>query len=162
MNPTNAGASAAAPSRRDKPVARTGSGGGAAVDLTPYAGLTDEEKKHPFNVTLLCSAAVLEAEIAAAQQKPSSSFEAEMRAGQLETQYQILVMRIENGQLDQPGYLAMVEERIRRDKFLAQYFLKVKGEQSTAISIMKRVKVMQKECTDLKAALAGGGGAAEG
>jgi hypothetical protein len=114
-------------------------------------GLTLEETEWPRAVEHLVSLAVLErtqsnfeSRIASGKLGEDEREEATMELGSVKLKIQLLMNRVQNGELSQDAYVAEVTARIARDRKLADW-LRKHGRGADATEVAKRVEVAERE-----------------
>lgn len=118
--------------------------------VTDFSSLSDMEKSDPLSVNLFCSNDVMDAEIAAIETQLVKAISEEekadlqMRHALISARLNILIEHVQSNKLSLDDYLHNIEIRITQDKLLAVY-CNTHNMKTEALSVMKRVKIMQKE-----------------
>jgi hypothetical protein len=122
-----------------------------------YSILTVQEKQDPLSIDFYAvSNDVMDAEISMLESKMNSTSISEeersdisMRHLLLTTRMNILVTKVQNGQLTMEEYINMLQERVKHDKVLAIY-CNQNNMKNEAIQVMKRMRIMENEIESSK------------
>lgn len=141
-----------------KPVSQPQKSSSASVNnnITQEQGLSDDDEI--LSVDNVVSNEVLAYIITSAQEKivqlkaqrKPIPEELEEQKDSAEFKRQMLQFEVSSGKLTMPAYKKQLDDRVATDKSLALKFNK-QGNKSTAIELLRRVKIMQKESDDIAA-----------
>jgi hypothetical protein len=135
-----------------------------------YSLLSDKEKKDPLSVEFSVSNDVLESELEALKLiivtnkvDEGEMFITKMRFGLISTKLQTLEHNVKTNELSLENYVIMLKDRITHDKLLAPYIMSLCHQQKDedmkkkykqdAITVLKRVKIMEKEVSEAESGI---------
>ena len=128
------------------------------VDTDKFrSDLTEKEINDPFNADFLLSNDVMDDELEtlktdlASCSDPDEQFNLNFRHQIVERNMNILVLKVQNESLSLEAYIESIKERLKRDQKMALYF-KNTGDTSTALKLMKRIKIMTDEVKNAEGA----------
>lgn len=151
----------------ENPTSSSASGQSSSESGGAFSALSEAEKEDPFNVNLLMSNDVLEAEIESCQAELKTAKseddrqEINLRLMLLTGRLSVLVSQVQSGKITLPQYVEALNARIAQDKVLAVYCSK-NDRKPEALRLMKRIKIMETEVAGAANALEDDGSDSDG